>query len=145
MMPVIDSIDVAAIAMPYRPAHQYETKIATQTAITGHAVDFIDTPRPAMMLVAWPVVDAGATCCTGLKSVAGVVLGDDDHRRRQHQPDQRRADRAAAATARGSPRPMSPIIHRVMNQKPIAEITPATIRPRYSAFMILPPVRALTK
>ena len=38
-------------------------------AITGQAVDFIDTPRPAMMLVAWPVVDASATCLTGLKSV----------------------------------------------------------------------------
>jgi len=33
----------------------------------------------------------------------------------------------------------------VMNQKPIAEMTPATARPRYSAFMILPPGVALTK
>ena len=31
------------------------------TEITGHAVDFIDTPSPAMMLVACPVVDASAT------------------------------------------------------------------------------------
>ena len=35
------------------------------TAITGSAHAFIDTPRPAMMLVAWPVCDAEATCCTG--------------------------------------------------------------------------------
>ena len=36
-------------------------QIATQTASTGNAVDFIETPRPAMMFVAWPVVDAFAT------------------------------------------------------------------------------------
>ena len=69
MMPAIDSIEVAAIAMPYRPASEYETKIATHTASTGQAVDFIDTPRPAMMLVACPVVEACATCCTGLNWV----------------------------------------------------------------------------
>ena len=69
MMPVIDSIEVAAIAMPYSPASQYETKIATQTASTGKAVDFIDTPRPAMMLVAWPVFEASAMCRTGLNWV----------------------------------------------------------------------------
>ena len=40
------------------------------TATTGAAVDFMDTPRPAMMLVAWPVVDACATCRTGPYSVA---------------------------------------------------------------------------
>jgi hypothetical protein len=39
-------MEVAAIAMPYRPASEYEQKIATHTASTGHAVDFIDTPRP---------------------------------------------------------------------------------------------------
>ena len=33
--PAIDSIDVAAIAMPYKPASPYETRIATQTAKTG--------------------------------------------------------------------------------------------------------------
>ncbi len=32
-----------------------------------------------------------------------------------------------------------------MNQKPISDSTPATIRPLYSAVMILPPSRALTK
>ena len=40
-----------------------------QTAITGSAQDFIDTAMPAMMLVAWPVVEACATYLTGLKSV----------------------------------------------------------------------------
>ena len=33
-------------------------------------LDFIETPRPAMMLVAWPVCEAAATCCTGPYSVA---------------------------------------------------------------------------
>ena len=40
------------------------------TAITGSAQAFMETPRPAMMLVAWPVCEAAATCCTGLYSVA---------------------------------------------------------------------------
>ena len=30
---------------------------------------FIEMPRPAMMLVPWPVVDAAAMCCTGLNCV----------------------------------------------------------------------------
>ena len=70
MMPAIDSMAVAAIAIPYKPASQNDTKMAIQTEITGHAVAFIETPIPAMMLVACPVVDACATCCTGLNSVA---------------------------------------------------------------------------
>ena len=72
-MPVIDSMAVAAMAMPYRPsraAPSVEPQIARHTAITGSAVDFIDTPRPAMMLVAWPVCEAAATLRTGLYSVA---------------------------------------------------------------------------
>ena len=69
-MPAIDSIAVAAIAIPYRPASQNDRKIATHTESTGHAVAFIDMPMPAMMFVAWPVVDACATCRTGLNSVA---------------------------------------------------------------------------
>ena len=60
MMPAIDSIDVAAMAIPYKPASQNDTKIATHTEITGHAVAFIEMPIPAMMFVAWPVVDACA-------------------------------------------------------------------------------------
>ena len=73
IMPVIDSMAVAAMAMPYRPAELCradEPQIARHTASTGSAVDFIDTPRPAMMLVAWPVCEAAATFCTGLYSVA---------------------------------------------------------------------------
>ncbi len=76
MTPVIDSIVVAAMAMLYRPASESpagasrnEPQMLAQTAMTGHAVDFIDTPRPAMMLVASPVSDASAIVFTGLKSV----------------------------------------------------------------------------
>ena len=69
MMPAIESIEVAAMAMPYRPASAYEARIAMHTATTGQAVDFIDTPRPAIMLVACPVTLAAATCCTGLYCV----------------------------------------------------------------------------
>jgi hypothetical protein len=43
--------------------------MAMQTKITGQAVERIDTPRPAMMLVPWPVVEACAMCCTGLYCV----------------------------------------------------------------------------
>ena len=43
--------------------------MATQTARTGYAVDFIDTPRPAMIFVPCPVVEASAIYLTGLKSV----------------------------------------------------------------------------
>ena len=70
MMPVIDSIEVAAIAMPYRPASSWAPQIDAHTAITGAAVDFIDTPRPAITLVPSPVVEASAMCRTGLNSVA---------------------------------------------------------------------------
>ncbi len=69
-MPVIDSIAVAAIAMPYRPAKKCAPQIAAQTDSTGNAVDFIEMPMPAMMLVACPVVDARATWRTGPYSVA---------------------------------------------------------------------------
>src|SRR5690606_22328528 len=65
MMPAIDSMLVAATAMPYRPAAAYEAMIAAQTKSTGQAVDFIETAMPAMMLVAWPVLEAWATYFTG--------------------------------------------------------------------------------
>jgi hypothetical protein len=65
-MPAMLSIAVAATAMPYRPASWYDTRMAMQTKSTGQAVERIDTPRPAMMLVPWPVVEACAMCCTGL-------------------------------------------------------------------------------
>jgi hypothetical protein len=40
-----------------------------QISSTGQAVLFMLTPRPAMMLVPWPVVDACAMCFTGLYCV----------------------------------------------------------------------------
>ena len=47
----------------------YLVRNTSDRAITGQAVAFIDTPMPAMMLVACPVVDACAMCCTGLNCV----------------------------------------------------------------------------
>ena len=58
MMPAIDSMAVAAIATPYRPASMKDARIATHTNTTGQAVDFIEMARPAMMLVPCPVSDA---------------------------------------------------------------------------------------
>jgi hypothetical protein len=69
-MPVIDSMAVAAMAMPYRPPSVYEPQIAKQTAITGSAVDFIDTPGRRSCWCAWPVCEASATLRTGEYSVA---------------------------------------------------------------------------
>src|SRR5256885_13526838 len=69
MMPVIDSIEVAATAIPYNPANLYDARIAAQMAISGHAQAFIETAMPAMMLVACPVVDACATYLTGANCV----------------------------------------------------------------------------
>ena len=72
-----------------------------QTKSTGQAVERIDTPRPAMMLVPWPVVEACAMCCTGLYCGAGVVLGDPDQRGGQHEADGAGAEQAHAALPAG--------------------------------------------
>ena len=50
-MPAMDSMDVAATAIPYKPASAYAVQMARHTNITGQAVERMDTPRPAMMLV----------------------------------------------------------------------------------------------
>jgi hypothetical protein len=39
--------------------------MARQTNSTGQAVERMETPRPAMMLVPWPVVEACAMWRTG--------------------------------------------------------------------------------
>ncbi len=57
-MPVIDSMLMAAKAIPKRPANRYEIKIAAQIKRTGMAVACILIARPAMMFVACPVVEA---------------------------------------------------------------------------------------
>ena len=50
-------------------ANEWDAPIAIHTANTGSAVDFIDTPRPAIIFVASPVCEAAATCLTGAYSV----------------------------------------------------------------------------
>ena len=69
-MPVMDSMAVAAMAMPYNPPSSKAPQIAMHTASTGNAVDFIDTARPAITLVPWPVCEASAMRRTGAYSVA---------------------------------------------------------------------------
>ena len=71
------------------------------TEITGHAVDFIDTPSPAMMLVACPVVDACGDVTHRLELGRRVVLGDHDHRRGQREADQARAPEVPASISSG--------------------------------------------
>ena len=64
-----------------------------------------------MMLVPWPVVEACAMCCTGLYCGAGVVLGDPDQRRGQHQADGAGAEQAPSLSrAAGAERVGSGII-----------------------------------
>ena len=70
-------------------AELYAAQIAMHTAITGNAVAFIDTPRPAMMFVAWPVVRRGGDLLHGAEVRARVVLGDHDHGGREREADQR--------------------------------------------------------
>ena len=48
-------------------------------------------------------------------------------------------------TVTPAPAATGPRIQLVTGQNSTSEITPATMSPRYSAFMILPPSRALTK
>ena len=59
-MPVMESMDMAAMAIPYRPANLKASKILRQMARTGAAVACMLTPRPAMMFVPCPVVEACA-------------------------------------------------------------------------------------
>jgi hypothetical protein len=51
--------------MPYSPADRYASRMPAQITTTGSAVASMDTARPWMMLVAWPVVEACAIFCTG--------------------------------------------------------------------------------
>ena len=73
-MPVIESIDMAAMAMPYRPLspgcwfRKYETRMPPPITSTGRAVLSMPIACPAMMLVAAPVVEARAISRTGGKS-----------------------------------------------------------------------------
>ena len=64
-MPAIESIDMTAMPTPYKPAKPYEMRIPTTMTIAGNAVACIETARPAIMLVAWPVIEALAIFCTG--------------------------------------------------------------------------------
>ena len=52
MIPVMDNMEVAAMAMPYNSASWYAPQMLAHTASTGRAVAFMETPMPAMMLVA---------------------------------------------------------------------------------------------
>ena len=116
--------------------------MAKQIAITGSAVDFIDTPRPEMMLVAWPVCEAAATLLHRRIFGRGVVLGDHDHRRGQREADERAAEHVQLQVRASAVFGTS---FSVMNQNAAAEMRPDTITPLYSAFMILPPSEVFTK
>ena len=69
-MPAKASIVVAAIAMPKRPARIKDATMPMQITMTGNAVASIDTARPWITLVPWPVVELRAMLRTGRYSVA---------------------------------------------------------------------------
>ena len=60
---------VTAIAMPKRPANLKVTMMPAIMTMAGSAVDSIETARPWMTLVPWPVTEALAMDCTGRKFV----------------------------------------------------------------------------
>ncbi len=64
-MPASASIVVTAIAMPNRPASTWVTMIPAMMTRAGSAVASMETARPWMMLVPWPVIDAVAIDRTG--------------------------------------------------------------------------------
>ena len=66
---------------------------------TGAAVASIDLARPAMMFVAWPVVEASEMRLTGPQLRAGVVLGDDHQQRGDDEADERAEVEPAPATS----------------------------------------------
>ncbi len=68
-MPVTDNMPSAAMAMPYKPANVNAPMMASARMIAGRPVEYIPTPRPAMMLVAAPVTDASVMARTGALSV----------------------------------------------------------------------------
>ena len=68
-MPASDSMVVAAIAMPNRPAIMKATMMPMQITITGSAVASIEIARPWITLVPWPVVELCAMLRTGRYSV----------------------------------------------------------------------------
>src|SRR5690606_35658525 len=138
-MPAIDSMAVAAMAMPYSPPSAWAPQIAAHTATTGEAVDFVDTPRPALMLVPWPVVDACATCRTGPCSVPGEYSVHHTITPGSARPNRAQPNRMLARTGE------SPISEVVTGQNAIAASTPETITPLYSAPMIEPPAFVRTK
>ena len=91
-MPVIDSMAVAAMAMPYRPAREYAAQIATHTASTGSAVDFMETPSPGDDVGRVAGLRCGGDVTHRAVFGRGVVLGDDHHRGGERQADQRGAE-----------------------------------------------------
>ena len=70
------------------------------TASTGQAVAFIDTPRPAMMLVRVAGRGRRGDVTHRREFGRGVVLGDHHHQRGQHQADNRRAEQLHRAQFR---------------------------------------------
>src|SRR5579884_3651388 len=64
-MPVMESMAMAAMPMPYSPASHAESRMPTPMMSTGMAVAIMPMERPAMMSVACPVGEAAAMVLTG--------------------------------------------------------------------------------
>src|SRR5215470_1537180 len=113
---------------------------ATMT-IAGAVVAFMDTARPVMILVAWPVVDALAISWTGLNCVPvkySVMITMSAVMTRPTMPQIHRRH------GRYSPVPpmcasAAPITCAVSGYRAIADRTAATARPVYIAAMIALP------
>ena len=70
----VNRLGYGAMQLPgpgvWGPSEDHDGALAVLRCAVELGVDFIDTARPAMTLVPWPVSEALATSCTGANSVA---------------------------------------------------------------------------
>src|SRR5271165_49745 len=141
MMPAMDSIAMTAMATPYRPESEYDMRMPATIVSTGGVVACIETARPVMMFVAWPVVDALAISWTGLNCVpvkysvmitmsAVMTRPTSAHTHNRHTTNWPVPPMMASA---------SPITCLVSGYSAIAASTAAIVRPVYIAAMMLVP------
>ena len=98
-MPVMESMAVAAMAMPYRPARLKAPQIAGTHREHRQRGGLHGDAEAGNDVGGMPGLEACRDMLHRAEFGGGVVLGDDDHHARQHEADQRAADIAFMALA----------------------------------------------